>query len=130
MYRGTTIAAGFHSFYEEGVIAARLLHAYLSGEVDLADVAINQSRSFGVAINLDTAAEQGIEISEDMLALANFVIEGGERAEGAASDLDDIKATLRDMTLEERHAADAEFLATLVCTPEMIAEQRAQLESQ
>ena len=129
VYNGVTIAAGFHSFYEEGVIAARLLHAYLSGEVDLADVAINQSRSFGVAINLDTAAEQGIEISQDMLAMANFVIEGGERSEGAASDLDDKKAALRDMTLEERQAADAAFLAGLACSPEMIAEQQAALDA-
>ncbi len=129
VYNGVTIAAGFHSFYEEGVIAARLLHAYLSGEVDLADVAINQSRSFGVAINLDTAAEQGIEISQDMLARANFVIEGGERSEGAASDLDDKKAALRDMTLEERQAADAAFLAGLACSPEMIAEQQAALDA-
>ena len=129
VYNGVTVAAGFHSFYEEGVIAARLLHAHLSGAVDLADVAINQSRSFGVAINLDTAAEQGIEISEDMLALANFVIENGERSEGAASDLDDMKAALRDMTLEERQAADLEFLAGLACTEEMIAEQQAALDT-
>ncbi len=129
VYNGVTVAAGFHSFYEEGVIAARLLHAHLSGAVDLADVAINQSRSFGVAINLDTAAEQGIEISEDMLALANFVIENGERSEGAASDLDDMKAALRDMTLEERQAMDSEFLAGLACTEEMIAEQQAALDT-
>ena len=129
VYRGATVAAGFHSFYEEGVIAARLLHAYLSGSVDLADIAINQSRSFGVALNLDTAAEQGIEISEDLLALANFVIENGERSEGAASDLDDAKASLRDMPLEARQAADAEFLAGLECTPEMIAEQQAELDA-
>ena len=32
---------------------------HLSGDVDIADLAINQSRSFGVAINLDTAAESG-----------------------------------------------------------------------
>ena len=128
VYRGATIAAGFYSFYDEGVIAARLLHAYLSGEVDLADIAINQSSSFGVAINLDTAAEQGIEISEAMLARANFVIEGGQRSAGAASDLDAEDAA-RDMTLEERLAADREFLATLACTPEMIAEQQAALDA-
>ncbi len=130
VYRGVTIAAGFHSFYEEGVIAARLLHAYLSGEVDLADIAINQSRSFGVAINLDTAAEQGIEISPDLLAMSNFVINNGERSEGAASDLDDRRVALRDMTQEDRLAADREFLAALECTPEMIAEQQAALESE
>ena len=128
VYRGATIAAGFYSFYDEGVIAARLLHAYLSGEVDLADIAINQSRSFGVAINLDTAAEQGIEISEAMLARANFVIEGGQRSAGAASDLDAEDAA-RDMSLEERLAADREFLAALACTPEMIAQQQAALDA-
>ena len=128
VYRGATIAAGFYSFYDEGVIAARLLHAYLSGEVDLADIAINQSSSFGIAINLDTAAEQGIEISEAMLARANFVIEDGQRSAGAASDLDAEDAA-RDMTLEERLAADREFLAALECTPEMIAEQQAVLDA-
>ncbi len=129
VYRGITVGAGFHSFYQEGVIAARLLHAYLGGEADLADIAINQSRSFGVAINLDTAAEQGIEISEDLLAMANFVIENGERSRGAASDLDDMKATLRDMTLEEREAADREFLAALECTSERVAEEQAALDA-
>ncbi|MYD11119.1 MAG: hypothetical protein F4X02_13890 [Chloroflexi bacterium] len=128
VYRGATIAAGFYSFYDEGVIAARLLHAYLSGEVDLADIAINQSSSFGVAINLDTAAEQGIEISEALLARANFVIEDGQRAAGAASDLGDPDAA-QDMTLEERLAADREFLAALECTPEIIAEQQAALDA-
>ncbi|MDE2637407.1 MAG: ABC transporter substrate binding protein [Chloroflexota bacterium] len=128
VYRGATIAAGFYSFYDEGVIAARLLHAYLSGEVDLADIAINQSSSFGVAINLDTAAEQGIEISEALLARANFVIEDGQRAAGAASDLGDPDAA-RAMTMEERLAADKEFLAALACTPEIIAEQQAALDA-
>ena len=129
VYRGVTIAAGFHSFYEEGVIAARLLNAYLSGDVDLTDVAINQSRSFGVAINLDTAAEQGVEISDELMEMANFVIEGGERSAGAASDVDDLKSALRDMTLEERRAMDMEFLAALECTPERIAEEQAKLDA-
>ncbi|MCY3865534.1 MAG: ABC transporter substrate binding protein, partial [Chloroflexi bacterium] len=84
VYRGVTVGAGFYSFYDEGVIAATILNAHLSGEVDIADIAINQSRSFGIAINLDTAAEQGIEISHDLLEHANFVIENGERSEGMA----------------------------------------------
>lgn len=130
VYRGVTVGAGFHSFYEEGVIAAAILNAHLSGEVDIADIAINQSRSFGIAINLDTAAEQGIEISEDLLARANFVIENGERSEGMASDVREARRAIQDMTLEERHAADLEFLAGLECAPEMIAEQKAQLEAQ
>ena len=129
VYRGVTVGAGFHSFYEEGVIAATILHAHLSGDIDIADIAINQSRSFGVAINLDTAGEQGVEISDDLLARANFVIENGERSEGMASDVDAMRMATRDMSPDERRAADLEFLAGLECTPEMIAEQQAALDA-
>ena len=100
VYRGVTVGAGFHSFYEEGVTAATILNAHLSGDVDIADIAINQSRSFGIAINLDTAAEQGIEISDDLLARANFVIENGERSQGMASDVDETKRAMQDMSLD------------------------------
>lgn len=129
VYRGVTVGAGFHSFYEEGMIAATILNAHLSGDVDIADIAINQSRSFGIALNLDTAAEQGVDISDDLLARANFVIENGERSEGMASDVDESRRAIQDMSAEERRAADSEFLAGLECTPEMIAEQRAALDA-
>lgn len=129
VYRGVTVGAGFHSFYEEGVIAATILHAHLSGDVNIADIAINQSRSFGLAINLDTAANQGVEISDDLLARANFVIEDGERSQGMASDVVESRRMLQDMSLDERHAADQEFLAGIECTPERIAEEQATLDA-
>ncbi len=129
VYRGVTVGAGFHSFYQEGVIAATILHAHLSGAVDIANIAINQSRSFGVALNLDTAAAQGVEISDDLLARANFVLEAGERSEGMASDVAETRMAMQDMSLDERQAADLEFLAGLECTPEMIAEQQAALDA-
>ena len=128
VYRGVTVGAGFHSFYEEGVIAAAILNAHLSGDIDIADIAINQSRSFGIAINLDTAAEQGIEISDELLARANFVIEDGQRSEGMASDLAESRRARQALSPDERRAADLEFLAALECTPEMIAEQQAKLD--
>ena len=130
VYRGVTVGAGFHSFYEEGVIAARILHTHLNGDIDIADIGINQSRSFGIAINLDTAAAQGIEISEDLLAMTNFVIKDGERSAGMATDVDETRMQPGDMSMEERRAADLEFLAGLECTPEMIAEQQAALDAQ
>ncbi len=129
VYRGATVGAGFHSFYKEGVIAARILNAYLSGDVDIADIGINQSRSFGVAINLDTAAAQGLEISDDLLAMANFLIQDGERSTGMAADVDDAATNPQAMSAEERREADLEFLAALECSPEMIAEQQAQLDA-
>ena len=127
VYRGVTVAAGFHSFYEEGVVVARILNAHLRGEIDIADIGINQSRSFGLALNLDTAAAQEVTISDDLMAMANFVIENGERSAGMAADMADAGMSPQDMTAEERHAADMEFLAGLRCTDEMIAEQRARL---
>lgn len=129
VYRGVTVAAGFDGAYEEGVIVARLLHAYLSGEVDIANIAINQTHSFSIAINLDTAAEQGVAISEDLLARANFVIKDGERSKGLASDVAETRRRLQSMSMEERRAADLEFFAKLECTPEMIAAQQAELEA-
>ena len=130
VYRGATVAAGFHSFYNEGVIAARILHAHLNGDVDIARLAINQSRSFGIALNLDSAAMQGVEFSDEMLAMANFVIQDGERSEGMAADIGGSGANPLELTAEERRAADLEFLAELACTEEMIAEQQAALESE
>lgn len=130
VYRGVTIAAGFHSFYEEGVIAARILHAHLNNDIDIANIGINQSRSFGIAINLDTAAAQGIELSEDLLAMASFVIKDGERSAGMATDVDETRMQPSDMSMEERRATDLEFLAGLECSPEMIAEQQAALDAQ
>ena len=129
VYRGATVGAGFHSFYQEGVIAARILNAYLSGDIDIADIAINQSRSFGVAINLDTAAAQGLEISGDLLAMANFLIQDGERSTGLAADVDNTATNPQAMSAEERRAADLEFLAGLECTPERIAEEQAALDA-
>ena len=127
VYRGVTVGAGFHSFYEEGLIVASILNAHLRGEIDIAAIGINQSRSFGVALNLDTAAAQEVAISDDLLAMANFVIENGEWSAGMAADMADAGMSPQDMTAEERHEADMEFLAGLRCTDEMIAEQRARL---
>ena len=129
VYRGVTVAAGFHAFYEEGKIVARILNAHLKGDIDIADIGINQSRSFGVAINLDTAAQQEIQISEDLLAMANFVVEDGKRVEGMAADLADAGSSLGSMTGDERRAADLEALAGLHCSDEMIAQQQAQLDA-
>ena len=129
VYNGVTVAAGFHSFYEEGVIKARILNAYLRGDIDIANVAINQSRSFGVAINLDTAAAQGLEISDDLLSMANFLIQDGERTAGLAADVDDAATNPQAMSDEERREADLAFLAGLECSPEMIAEQQAALQN-
>ena len=128
VYNGATVAAGFNNVYGEGVIQGRMLVAHLSGDIDISEMSINRTEDFGIAINLDSAAAQGVTIPDELLAMADFVIEDGVSSAGATRELPEVVTTLPEMTLEERRAADLEFLETLRCTEEMIAEQRAQIE--
>ncbi|MDE2636051.1 MAG: ABC transporter substrate-binding protein [Chloroflexota bacterium] len=130
VYQGVTVGAGFRSFYGEGIIAGRMLVAHLNGDIDLADIRINESRAFGVALNLDSAKEQGVEISDELLAMAEYVIEDGQSTEGVTPDMPEVVTDLPAMPLDARREADLAFLAELHCTDEMIAEQQAQLGNQ
>ena len=65
-----------------------------------------------------------------MLDGAAYVVENGETEQGVTLQWPEIEITLPDMPLEERRAADMEFLAGLECTPEMIAEQQAALDAE
>lgn len=118
---GVTIAAGFEGWYREGVQAARMAIAYLEGDLDIATTAIASTPGFAVAVNLDAAEAQGVEISDAILARADFILEGGV-GQGAAIEIPG-EIGLREMTLEERRAEDAAFLENLRCSPDMIAEQ-------
>ncbi len=123
VHRGAHVGAGFDDFYREGVVVGRMLAAHLERTFDVSSLAINALPSLGVALNLDAAAEASFSFSEEMLALADYVIENGE------STQDRTPPSLQDMTLEERRAADLDFLAGLECTDEMIAEQQAALDA-
>jgi len=130
VYRGATVGADFYSLYREGVIAARMLIAHLNGDIDISRLSVNFLPGFTVAINLDAAAEAGVDISDELLAMADWTIEDGVSTEGVTPDLPEIGIELTDLPLDERRAADLEFLTGLHCTDEMIAEQRAELEAQ
>lgn len=124
---GVTIAAGFEGWYREGVQAARMLIAYLEGNLDIATTAVASTPTFAVAVNLDSAKLQGIEFTDALLAEADYIIEGGAGA-GAGIEIPG-EVSLAEMTLEERRAEDAAFLQSLHCTPEMIARQQAELDA-
>ena len=127
VYRGATVGADFYSLYREGVTAARILIHHLDGAVDLSRLSINLQPGFTVAINLDAAAAAGLTISDELLAMADWTIKDGVSSEDVSPSLPEVGIELPEMTLEERRAADLEFLAGLECTPEMIAEQQAAL---
>lgn len=124
---GVTIAAGFEGWYREGVQAARMVIAYLEGNLDIATTAIASTPAFAVAVNLDAAEAQGVEITEALLAEADYIVlDGVIMSEGAMIErLGEVR--LAEMTLAERRAEDAAFLENLRCTPDMIAEQLSTL---
>lgn len=121
--RGGTVGAGFKDYYREGVIVARMLIAHLNGTLDISGIGINSTPSLGIAINLDAAREADIEIADELLEMAEFVIVNEQ------STATDEPPSLPEMTLEERIEEDAAFLAELECTPERIAEEQAALDA-
>ena len=129
VYRGATVGAGFYNLYHEGVVSGRILAAHLNGDLDVSRTAINMSPGFTVALNLDIAAETEVEISDELLAMADWTIEDGQSSEGETPGLREVSIKTLDMSLEERKAADLEYLAGLKCTDEMIAEQQAALDA-
>ena len=128
-YRGGTIGGGFFGLYKQGVIAGNMLIAYLNGDIDIAKTSIYESDDFAFAVNLDAADLQDVEISQALLGGAAYVVENGQTAQGITLQYPEAEITLPDMPLDERRAADLEFLAGLQCSPEIIAEQQAALDA-
>jgi putative ABC transport system substrate-binding protein len=120
-YAGVTVAAGL-SYYQEGVDTARVLISYLNDDADIATTGLSKQPGTRVAINLDSAAAQGVEIPQSLLDRADFVIENGESSETEPS--------LPDVSLEELQEMDQAFVEGLFCSPERIAEQEAAQETE
>ena len=127
VHLGVTIGSGFDGWYREGATITSMVAAYLNGELDIASTMINTTESYTEAVNLDSAEIQGIEIMPAVLEAANYVVQDGE-AVGPAIEIPGVGSSMPIMTAEERRAADAELLASLACTEEMIAEQQAALD--
>ncbi|MCY4465080.1 MAG: ABC transporter substrate binding protein [Chloroflexi bacterium] len=126
-YRGGTIGGGFYGLYKQGVVAGNMLIGHLNGDMDIASTSIYESDDFAFAVNLDAASLQDVEISQTLLDDAAYIVENGQSAQGVTRQYPESEISLADMPLEERRAADLAFLVGLECTPEMIAEQQAQL---
>ena len=128
IYYGATVSSGFYHYYAQGDNVGLLLAAHLNGDIDVATTGINEQTGSAIGVNLDMAGLQGIEISQALIDQADAVIEEGE-----ATISDRVGAELRQqgavIPLEQRQAADQEFLAQLHCSPERIAEQQAALDA-
>ena len=125
---GVTLAGGFEGWYREGMNAARLAIGVLRGDIDLASTGIAATPAFVMGVNLQSADEQGIEIRPEVMEFAKYVVDMGEDPQSIIQEVAQAE-TMPDMPMDERIAADLAFLESLHCTPEMIAEEMAALES-
>ena len=129
IYYGATIGAGSSPMYTNGVNLGRILTAHLNGDVDIARVGIGTAGDLHVGVNLDSAEAQGVDISAAVMDEAVAVIERGGTTKLAPGVLAAIARRGKIIPLEQREAGDQEWLASLYCTDEKIAEQRAELDA-
>ena len=120
---GAPIGVGFNDHYNQGVIAARMLIAFLNEGMSLGDISIAEVPDLTYAVNFDSAARMGIDIADELIELATMTLRDGEVSFSTPPP------QLPEMSLEERMAADAAYLESLRCTDEMIAEQQAELDA-
>ena len=130
IYYGATIGAGYSLFYDSGINLGRLATAYLNGDIDIAKTGISVSSGGGLGVNLDSAAQQNVEIDSELLSEADVVMKDGRASRVSPRVLTKIAARGKVIPLEERQEADMAFLAALQCTDEMIAEQQAALDAE
>ncbi len=143
---GATFSAGIFLYFDQGLdIGVRLAH-YLNGDLDIASSGISERSDTDIAVGLNTsmAAMQGIEFSDELMAMMDIIIEAEGSSDGSSIYLPqaDLYLSVRSeqaqaefvrpfqaIALEDRLEADQEFIASLHCTEEMIAEQQAALDA-
>ena len=75
---GVTIGVGFNEYYEQGVLAGLLLDARLNGALDFATTAVLSQTGGTVGVNLDVAAEMGIDFPQDLQDMADITLSNGK----------------------------------------------------
>lgn len=153
---GATIAAGVSEEFLQGRILGNVLVEFLEGSRDIATTPVINLESTLVAINMDTARAHDIEIAQQLLDLADTIIEDGvirsltvvRALEAAGLDEEQIAFVEEAVaTFEAGYPLSAEQSAVITqlqtvlgqddqdltsdlhCTDAMIAEQMAELDA-
>ena len=122
------ISAGYYDQYRQGVQVGAMLNAYLRGELNIASTAIDMFSGDGVGVNLAVAASLDIEISTAILESADFII--GLDGVTFSQRLQEATASQEQLVNQPDSEADIQaYLESLHCTPEMIAEQQAEVDA-
>ena len=150
-----TVVAGSIATYGPGLNAGHILVGLLDGEIDLATTGVNLVSGMTIAVNIDAATAMDVAVPEDLVEMADFVLQDGGltiSAKGmtnfqflgemgmlallypemaAESELasPEMLTMLTQMAFPDPAAAHEAFLAGLQCSDEMIAEQQAALDA-
>ena len=156
---GVTAGVSSSFSYRRGIGVGHILAAWLNDEIDIAVTALTIFSDTMVAVNKDAAETLGIEIADELEDRAGIVVEGGKlqvapelfveeaprfllmlARSGQLDATIDIEGNpMTRETLEFLKQMDLppdltvmgkEFVASLACTPERIAEEQAQLDAQ
>ncbi len=87
VFSGATVGAGFFRYYQQGNDVGVLLTGYLNGDIDIATTAINVSSTQATAVNLTSAEEQGVELSEALLDQAMVTVRGDGTVVSVSPDM-------------------------------------------
>ena len=159
VYSGATVSAGSTLYYLRGVNLGYILAAHLNDELDIAAAGIKAADFMYVGINMNLARAQNIEVSEALMAEADIVLEegggfrvaalsrmGGQSAITIAEEFrvlvnilgssgqlpisPEISAFLDMLPPYDYMAGGETFLESILCTPEQIAAEQAELDAQ
>ncbi len=152
---GALLSAGTSLYYERGLNLGYILSALLAGETDVASIGISMLSDLTVVLNMDLSNEMGVDMADEVMAATSYMIENrglalppGMTDLSRMSSAHDLRVTIEMLArfgvpiapellafLEQIEPLDyiAERQALLeasLCTPERVAEQRAQLAAQ
>ena len=136
IFWGATVSAGFFRWYDQGKDIGSMIAAYLNGELDIATTAINQRGSAVIyGVNHIAAASADLELSAEVANNADFALtaEGEIVMNSMEAAMEFARINVQHggggvPDLESQRLADAELFASLACTDERTAAERAELE--
>ena len=124
---GVTVGVGINEYYEQGVHAGLLLDARLKDGLDIASTAVMSQKGGTVGINLDVAAEMGIEFPQELQNMADIRMRNGavllsEQAITQLLDALGANEEFKQMTLAMMRALGDSFDWAPLMMPDLDAE--------
>ena len=128
--KGSMIGFSFNQWYDLGNNLGRIAVAWLNGELDIAEAGISAERPLlGYTVNQNYADEWGVELAAAVVDAADIVLAGPRMSIRTDRVRAEFGKAMMPLPLEARQAADQEFIESIRCTPEIIAEQQAELDA-